>query len=90
KIDLVGNALKAENFHYLCEFPKLERLELGRCSINAECLKNMGNCKTLNHLNVSFNPKVDDAAIKHLAGMKNIQHLDLVETAVTPKGLMQL
>ncbi|MFX7667093.1 hypothetical protein ABTJ82_19675, partial [Acinetobacter baumannii] len=62
KIDLVGNALKAENFHYLCEFPKLERLELGRCSINAECLKNMGNCKTLNHLNVSFNPKVDDAA----------------------------
>jgi Leucine-rich repeat (LRR) protein len=74
---------------FLTPLKELRSLALHRCNISDQALKTIAKLNNLVSLNVSQNPRVTDAGMQYLLGMKNLHYLDLSETGITKKAFVQ-
>jgi Leucine-rich repeat (LRR) protein len=84
-----ANANK-NNFQYLSQMHKLERLNLNHTSINEHDAAWIGKCRNLQRLDVRKNATFDDKCLAHVLPLKKLKQLDVAGTSVTTSGLKSL
>lgn len=65
----------------------IEGLALGKSGIHSADLAPLSKCTSLDWLQLSENPGVDDSGMKHLARLPRLTELMIDVTAITDKGL---
>lgn len=78
-----------QGVQYLAEMPDAITLELARCPISGECLKELGKMKTLSTLCLVSCP-VSDSALRHLTNLESLRSLDLSGCPISDAGLGHL
>ena len=84
----LGNAfVAADGWAMLAEFVQLEELDLGGTTANDSGMVKLANLTNLKKLNVGNTTSITSAGVQHLAGLTQLESLDLWGTAVDDEGL---
>ena len=89
-LDASFTSLETMNFKFLTEMKNLKNLNLRKTGINREAARLIGKCKSLEALSIGLNRRVDDECMDRLLTLKNLQRLNIDETAVTKAGVLKL
>jgi hypothetical protein len=84
------DAIKEENLKYLSACPNLSYVDLHHTGMSELGVSYLSHCSNISDLRIQGNPKINDAAIKHLLNLKHLTWLTLEGTGTTFTGLQQL
>ncbi|KAI3907053.1 hypothetical protein MKX01_027954 [Papaver californicum] len=91
EIDLKNENVDAEWMAYIGGFMSLRTLNLADCrAINSSALWPIAGMETLKEVDLSRCVKVNDAGIRHLLSVPNLEKLCISETGVTENGVALL
>jgi hypothetical protein len=65
----------------------LRSFSIGGAQINDESLVDLAGLPNVERLSLSYNPKISDAGLQHLAPLKKLESLDINDTGITDDGL---
>lgn len=71
-------------------FPRLEMISLSRVGLDNDCVKELGRCVTVEDLDISDNPRINDAAIPYLVSLKKLRRLEVQSTGINCSSLARL
>jgi len=76
---------------FLAHLPNLVSLSFADCDVTDDGLENVSALKSIVHLAITRNPKVNDAGLAHVATMHNLQSLNLRHCrGVTDQGFLHV
>jgi Leucine-rich repeat (LRR) protein len=74
----------------IADLKELRTLKLGHSEIDATGLRKLAVLRKVEKLGLECCPRVDDAALRELAGWRSLRYLDVQETKVTTAGIAAL
>ena len=87
-LDLSSMNTSSSGLSCLKEFPHLHFL---RVTVDGELdMQHLANLQGLRVLLLTTNPHISDSALRHIAGLKNLEHLSLDGLKVTDEGITHL
>lgn len=82
--------LTNEHFSHMQWLRKLTQVEIYECTgFDYRAVRNLSDLPVLRRLSL-VGARLEDAAIKPIQSMKQLEHLNIDKTGVSPKGLVQL
>jgi hypothetical protein len=90
RLGLSGADVTDETLRHIDRLQQIDALTLLRTGITSSGLEPVGQLANLRELNIYEAPGVEDTAMVHLGGLKNLKALDLMASAITDDGLVHL
>lgn len=89
-LNLGGVTLREDSLAHLKECPELQTLTLTQTAIGDDDLVHIGKLSGLRVLQLSMNPRISSAGMRHLRSLANLEYLGLTETSVDASGSIPL
>lgn len=87
---LDGNQLKPQFIAEIAKCPQLITLEIEKCKLTDEHVKELANAKSIRTLFISDNQSITDRSAPYLRAMPNLKELRLHGTKFTKDGVLSL
>jgi hypothetical protein len=89
-LSLAQNKIKEESLQYLSGMPNLLMLTAPGCQLTDAGVANVSNCRRLDFLDISSNPKLSDGCVPYLRSLKKLHTLLINDTKISLSSLLQL
>ena len=89
-LDISENNINQSNYKYLASLDHVVKARLNYDDLTDECLKSVGQMKSLIDLEVRGNLKLTDDGMKYLLPLKNLQRITIRDCKITVVGVETL